>query len=98
MKISEVTVQNLVDFLRIDDPISIETDEISRMMSSAKAQIRSYTGLTDDEIDEHEDLTQAFFIIVADMFDNRNLQLDYKSVARNKSVDQILGMHSINLL
>lgn len=98
MKISEVTVQNLVDFLRIDDPVSIETDEISRMMSSAKAQIRSYTGLTDDEIDEHEDLTQAFFIIVADMFDNRNLQLDYKSVARNKSVDQILGMHSINLL
>lgn len=98
MKISEVTVQNVADYLRLDDPIEIETDEIARMMDSAKAQIKAYTGLTDAQVDEHEDLTQAFFIIVADMFDNRNLQVDYKSVARNKSVDQILGMHSINLL
>ena len=47
--------------------------------------------------EEIEDLTQALFVLVADMFDNRNMQSD-KSVNVNKMVDRILGMHSVNLL
>ena len=98
MKISEVTVGTLADYLRLDDPISIEEDEIEMFMASAKAEICAYTGLTEEELDDHEDITQAFFVLVADMFDNRNLMQDYKSTVRNKSVDIILGMHSFNLL
>lgn len=98
MKISEVTVTDLADYIRLDEPTEVEIAELERMRESAIAEIASYTGLSREEIDTHEDLTQAFFIIVADMFDNRNLQIDYKQTARNKSVDIILGMHSMNLL
>ena len=98
MKIQDVAKEDIIKYLRIDSPTETETAEVERMMDSAKAQIKSYTGLDDEGINAHDDLTQAFFIMVADMFDNRNLQLDYKSVAQNKSVECILNMHSENLL
>lgn len=98
MTISEVTVTDIVDYLRIDSPTETERAEITRMMASAKSYIKSFTGLDDEGVDEHEDLVQAYFVLVADMFDNRNMQLDYKSVAQNKTVECILRMHSVNLL
>ena len=97
MKISEITTQNLADYLRIDDPTEIEETEIERMKTSAISFITGYTGLTETELDDFEDLTQALFVLVADMFDNRNMQTD-KAVNVNKMVDRILGMHSVNLL
>jgi len=97
MKISEITTQDLTDYLRIDDPTEIEESEIERMKTSAISFITGYTGLTETELDDFEDLTQALFVLVADMFDNRNMQSD-KSVNVNKMVDRILGMHSVNLL
>ena len=97
MKISEITTQDLTDYLRIDNPTEIEDSEIERMKTSAISFITGYTGLTETELDDFEDLTQALFVLVADMFDNRNMQSD-KSVNVNKMVDRILGMHSVNLL
>lgn len=97
MKISEITTQDLTDYLRIDNPTEIEESEIERMKTSAISFITGYTGLTETELDDFEDLTQALFVLVADMFDNRNMQSD-KSVNVNKMVDRILGMHSVNLL
>lgn len=97
MKISEVTVQNIADYMRLDDVTDIEIAEIEVMRDAAVAQIKSYTGLSDEEIDKHEDITQALFVIVTDMFDNRNYQLE-KSAGTNKMVDTILNMHSVNLL
>ena len=97
MKISEITTQDLVDYLRIDDPNEIEEAEIERMKESAISFITGYTGLSEAEIDDFDDLSQALFVLVADMFDNRNMQTD-KAVNVNKMVDRILGMHSVNLL
>ena len=97
MKISEITTQDLVDYLRIDDPNEIEEAEIERMKESAISFIIGYTGLSTEEIDDFDDLSQALFVLVADMFDNRNMQTD-KAVNVNKMVDRILGMHSVNLL
>lgn len=98
MKISEITVKNLADFMRLDEPTEIEKEEIERMKSIAISYMSDYTGLTIEQLDEHESLNQALFILVADMFDNRNLYLDTKSANMNKSVECILGMHSVNLL
>ena len=97
MTISEVTTQDLIDYLRIDDATEIEESEIERMKQSSVSFIIGYTGLSETELDDFEDLTQALFVLVADMFDNRNMQSD-KSVNVNKMVDRILGMHSVNLL
>ncbi|HJJ78870.1 MAG TPA: head-tail connector protein [Methanocorpusculum sp.] len=98
MKISEVTTQELADYMRLDEPTDIEISEIERMKQSAIEYIKSYTGLTDEELDLHADLAQALFIIVTDMFDNRNLYIEGKATNINKSVECILGMHSINLV
>lgn len=97
MKISEVTTQSLIDYLRIDEVTETEESEIERMKESSISFIVGYTGLTKEELDDYEDLTQALFVLVADMFDNRNMQSS-KSVNVNKMVDRILGMHSVNLL
>lgn len=59
MKVSEVTLQYLVDYARIDDPTEVEIRELKEMKKQAVAQIKSYTGLTEEELDQHEDITQA---------------------------------------
>ena len=98
MRISEVTTKDLTDYLRLDDPSEIEESEIERMKASAVSYMIEYTGLTVDEMDQFEDMTQALFILVADMFDNRNLYIEGKASNVNKSVQTILGLHSVNLL
>ena len=98
MRISEVTLKDLTDYLRLDDPGDIEESEIERMKASAVIYMTEYTGLTVDEMDQFEDMTQALFILVADMFDNRNLYIEGKAANVNKSVQTILGLHSVNLL
>lgn len=91
MKVSEITVNDLAEYLRVDD-----TNEIATMLSSAKAYIKSYAGLTEEQLDEHEDITHAIFVLVADMYDNRVLTVKSSNV--NKVVESILNMYSTNLL
>ena len=97
MKVSEVTVDDLVNFIRLDEPNEIETSELERMKDSAVAYIKTYTGLDDESLDKYPDITQALFVLVADMFDNRNYQLD-KAEGVNRMVMTILNSHSVNLL
>ena len=98
MKISEITVEDLANYVRLDEPEDIEKQELERMKSSAISYMTDYTGLSEEDLDKHEDLTQALFVLVADMFDNRNLYIEGKATNINKAVECILGMHSINLL
>ena len=98
MRISEVTMKDFTDYLRLDDPSEIEESEIERMKASAVSYMIEYTGLTVDEMDQFEDMTQALFILVADMFDHRNLYIEGKASNVNKSVQTILGLHSVNIL
>ena len=97
MKVSEVDTKVLAEYLRLDDPEEIETKELGRMKQSAVAMITAYTGLKEEKLDEYADITQALFVLVADMFDNRNLQTDNKPVM-NPGVRTILNLHSVNLL
>ena len=98
MKVSEVDEMILAEYARLDDPSDIELNELKRMWESAVAMITAYTGLKEEELDEHADITQALFVLVMDMFDNRNLMIDYKSTNMNPAVKTILNLHSVNLL
>lgn len=97
MKVSEVTLQNAMDFLRIDYPTEIEEAEVTAMMAAAKNFIVGYTGLTLEELDEHEDITIAYEVLIADMFDNRNNQIE-KPTYVNRTVQSILNLYRVNLL
>ena len=98
MKISEVTLEVLKNYIRVD------TDEddlfIQGILNAAKSYVKNYTGLTDEAIDLKEDLTIAVFILSADMYDNRSAtDASVKTKTKVSFVlDSILGMHSTNLL
>ena len=98
VKVSEITIETLASYLRLDEPSEIEKNEIAGMKASAISFITGYTGLDKSNPHPQEDTTQALFIIVADMFDNRNLYIEGKANNINKSVERILAMHSVNLL
>lgn len=98
MKISEVNEKVLSDYLRLDDPSEIEKTELKEMKKQAVAYITSFTGLDESDLEKHEDITTALLLLVADMFDNRNLYIEGKAQNMNKAVECILSMHSTNLL
>ena len=98
MRISEITVENLINYLRLSNEETAEKEmsEIKTFLEIAKEFIYSYTGLTPEEADNHEDFTIAVYVLVQDMYDNRCFYIDKSNL--NKVVETILNMHRINLL
>ena len=96
-KVSEVTLAELAAFCRIDDLDEQDTQHITRATSLVRAGRRSYTGLTDEEIDEHEDITWAYMVLVRDNYDNRSLQ-ENAAVKTNRTVSVILDQYNNHLL
>jgi len=95
LKVSEVTVTNVAEYLRL------EVGEYSQalltsLLNTAKEFIKSYTGLTNEQIDKYEDFYIVVMVLCQDMYDNRSYYVDKNNM--NKVVETILGMHSINLL
>ena len=99
MKVSEITVGDIVDYLRLDEvePILIT------LLETAKKVISEYTGIpitstdtANKTLDDYEDFFIVVMILCQDMYDNRTLYVDKTNL--NKVVETILGMHSTNLL
>lgn len=95
MKVSEITVNHVADYLRLEIGEYSDT-ELQVLIDTAKTFIKSYTGLDDTGIDLHEDFVIVVYILCQDMYDNRSLYIDKNNL--NKVVETILGMHSVNLL
>ena len=95
MKVSEVTVTNVAEYLRLEDGEYTES-ELDNLLNVARKFIKSYTGLSEDEIDTHEDFYIVVMVLCQDMYDNRSYYVDKNNL--NKVVETILGMHSVNLL
>lgn len=93
MKVSDIRIENVAEYLRLDD---YGEEELQHLLDTSKAFVRSYTGLTDEEIDSHEDFYIVIMILCQDMHDNRCMYVDKTNL--NKVVDTILGMHCVNLL
>lgn len=94
MKISETTLENIKEYMRIDsddEDVFLET-----VLLGSKSFIKFYTGLDDKKIDEKEDLVLPLFVLCAEMYDNRQYTVDKGTL--NPIVKSILDMHSINLL
>lgn len=96
MKISEITPEIVKDYCGISDN---DSDEIIKnaLMPSAKSYIVGYTGLSEEEIDEHEDLSIAFMVLVSDMYSQRDYTLSFQKQV-NPAVSTILGLYSVNYL
>lgn len=98
MKVSELTVDYMINYIKIDEPCDETQKEVEAALMGAKAYVMENTGLLEKDMDDHEDITIAVMVLAADMYENRNLYLDYKYKETNRTVSTILGMHSINLI
>lgn len=95
VKISEIQPKNLADYLRLEDDQYADT-ELQLMLDAAVTFMQSYTGLTLEELDRHEDLVIVVYVLVQDMFENRSYYVDNGNL--NKVIETILGMYRTNLL
>lgn len=94
MKISEIGVVELKNYLNV---YHAEDDKlISAILIAAKSFVRSYTGLSDENLDIYEDLSMAVFILGSELYDNRVYTVENNNV--NPVIQAILNMHSVNLL
>ena len=93
MVMSEITTQNVADYLRLDDA----TDQLlPDILSAAKNYVLSYTGQTAEELNKNPDISIAVMVLCQDMYDNRSMYVDKNNV--NRVIDSILGMYRINFL
>lgn len=99
-KVSEITVKDIADYIRVDD---YEDRELETYLNVAKNYISNYTGIpiTSDEkdaetIDSYTDFIIVVYVLCQDMYDNRCMYVDGKGI--NKVVQTILDMHTRNNL
>lgn len=95
MKLSDITDKDVEEFLRLE-PGTYSGDMMRAVREAAKSYILHYTGLTEEQADEKEDLYIAYMVLCQDMFDNRAMYVDKNNV--NRVVESILCMHSVNLI
>ena len=95
-KVSEIDLDYLVDYLKLDDPDDDDRKFIQTCLDAARSYVRSQTSLADERIDTHEDITIAVLVLVQDMYDNRRMYVDKTNV--NKVVDTIIYQHAENWL
>lgn len=98
MKVSEITLDTLETFLKLnkDELDESELKELDMIKSGAISYVKSYTGYSEKELDNYEEITLAVLVIAQDMYDDRTMLVDKDKV--NLVLNSILGMHQNNLL
>lgn len=103
-KVSDITVDYLVGYLRIDEPDDAEKNEIETFLNSAKGYLSSYTGLavnatesdTLGDLDGKPEFVMAVCVLVQNQYDNRTFYTDKGKV--EDVISSVLGLHRVNLL
>lgn len=103
-KVSDITTDYLVGYLRIDEPEQSERDEIATFLKSAKSYVSSYTGLPETagendtlgDLDGNPDFIMAVCVLVQNQYDNRTFYTDKGKV--EDVIASVLGLHRVNLL
>ena len=97
-KVSEITIQDIADYIRITD---YDESEIETYLNIAKNYISNYTGIPeaneDDEeeaetLDSYADFVIVVYVLCQDMHDNRCMYVEKGNI--NKVVQTILDMHT----
>ncbi len=94
VKVSEITAQEIADFIRLSDPSEEETNFLKKCLEIAKSYIKNYTGVED--LDTQADFVICVYLLCQDMYDNRTIYSD--KTTPNKTFETILNLHCRNLL
>lgn len=98
MKASEIGIGDICRQIRVEEEYLEDGDinHLEMLKQAAMEYVRGYTGLTDSQIDSHEDITAAVLVLISDMYDNRQMHVNRQSA--NRVADTILGMYCENLV
>ena len=96
-KVSDITAQDIANYLRIAELTESDTDFINTTISVAVDYILKYTGIEEAAaLDAYSDMVIVVYVLCQDMYDNRTMYVDNANV--NQVVNNILGLHQRNLL
>ncbi len=94
-RISEITADDIAQYLRLD----FDDNYVPICLASAKAYISSYTGLTQNEMDNFTDLIPVVYVLAATYYEERLYETTGKtSFSVNKMILNTLDMHRVNHL
>lgn len=103
MKVSEITVNDIANYLRLSEIREEEKKNIELFLNIARNYIENYTGIpqkSEDEkaetLDTYPDFIIVVYVLCQDMYDNRVMYVDGKNI--NNSIKTILDMHTRNNL
>jgi len=94
--VSKITADDIANYIRLSEVDDNEKTLLTNLIKIATEFIKSYTGLSTEDVDKHEDFVIVVYILCQDMYDNRVLYVDKGNL--NKVVETILGMHCVNLI
>lgn len=96
MKVSELTGDFIATFCRVDDDATDKTLIETLFLPAAKKYVMGHTGLTEEEMDLHEDIPIAICALCGHMYDNRSVEVTSDKV--NQVVMDIIGRYDRNLI
>ncbi len=103
MKVSEITVKDITNYLRLSEVNDDDNKNIELFLNIAKNYIENYTGIPQkseneeaETLDTYSDFVIAVYVLCQDMYDNRVMYVDGKNI--NNTVKTILDMHTRNNL
>lgn len=103
MKVSEITVEDIANYLRLSEISEEDNKNIELFLNIAKNYIENYTGIPQESkteeaetLDTYSDFVIVVYILCQDMYDNRVMYVDGKNI--NNTVKTILDMHTRNNL
>ena len=94
MKVSEITVKDIVNYLRLSEVSEEDNKNIELFLNIAKNYIENYT--EEETLDTYSDFIIVVYVLCQDMYDNRAMYVDGKNI--NNTVKTILDMHTRNNL
>lgn len=100
MKVSQLTAEYTAQWLGLavpgEQPSAADSAQISTALAAAVRQATGYTGLTQEELDDYEDITLAVLGLCNDMLVNNRPEA--ATTVMNRMSEGILAMHCKNLL
>lgn len=103
MKVSEITVSDIANYLRLSEVSDEDNKNIELFLNIAKNYIENYTGIPQkseneevETLDSYSDFVIVVYVLCQDMYDNRVMYIDGKNI--NNTVKTILDMHTRNNL
>ena len=103
MKVSEITVNDIANYMRLSEISEEDKKNIELFLKIAKNYVENYTGIPEksenieaETLDSYSDFVIVVYLLCQDMYDNRVMYVDSKNI--NKTVQTILDMHTRNNL